>query len=147
MKMTERQLRKIIREEIERSEMLDEGWLDDLKSRFGGGKKDAELSSSQDRPSHPSSGGSKDKRVIVAGYLKQLKTAPTVQAALEIIGNIGKIDPKLEEPLIKIADNLKKGFDAVVTDAADTIRGVANVKEGVSRERNRNLSKSRQKRL
>lgn len=142
MKITESQLRRIIKEEIEKLDQLDEGWFDDVKSRLGFGGKSVE-----DRPSRPSTSGVKSSKSMVAEYLKKLETVTSIQAAMEIIRSIGDIDPKLQEPLARVAQNFKDGMKDVVSDAVNTIRGSANVKEGFSRERNRNLPKRRQKRL
>ena len=53
MKITEHQLRRIIREEIEKIETADalgEGWFDDLKFRFGGRKGADKSNPRRDRP-------------------------------------------------------------------------------------------------
>lgn len=136
MRITERQLRRIVREEIERSEQLEEGWFDDVKSRLGFGG-----SPEEERPSRPSSGGVKNTKAMVAGYLKKLETVTSVQAAMDIIRSIGDIDPKLQEPLVQVTKNFKDGVKDAVEDAVKTIKSVANVREGVSRTRNKKSSK------
>lgn len=103
MKITERQLRRIIKEEIERA------YLMELSLPFFGWKKKGDQKAGEkDKPQEKSK-------------IDNLKAATSLQGGLDVIAKIGQENPDIEQELTVIAKNFKKDLSDAAQDAAQTV--------------------------
>lgn len=110
MKLTSAQLRRIIREEIERAEELDEGLWDDIKSRFGGKKEKEPEAARKTSMSMKEKLDSCFDRMEAAHDAYQSKISNEIQ---NLQGNVPYYMKELNKPLPK---KYTAAFTKMITD-------------------------------